>query len=287
MSGQTIARAPGKPDCITARFTYAEKRNIKKTKIQKTKKEVKIMLKKQENKFTMYNAVNTFLSENEEIISSIPELKESQIAFSEKCRELFRKDELKRNATAGKAITKLRARNIAISNCMSVSAALFSLAKKKNDEELAAMSDIPRSRLEVMRDTEISEILESVYQLAYSRLDVLEPFGINAAKLENFRQSKDRFSEAFGRSQTGVVKRKGANHSINDLFKQADDILVRIDKYVKGMSNDNTEFVRHYEDLRVIRNLGIRHNKNSRNLQTQGQQQTGPLSEPPPENSGS
>lgn len=245
------------------------------------------MLKKQENKFTMYNAVNTFLSENEEIISSIPELNENSIAFSEKCRELIQKDELKRNATAGKAITKLRARNTAISNCMAVSAALFAYAKKNYDEELAVISDIPRSRLEVMRDTEISEIFESVYQMAFTRLGVLESFGINSSKLENFKQAKDRYSEAFGRSQTGVVKRKGAKQSISELFNQTDDILVRIDKFVKGMNVENPEFVRHYEDLRVIRNLGVRHNKSSRKLQTQGQQQSGPPSEPPPENSGS
>ncbi|MBK8552702.1 MAG: hypothetical protein IPL53_17195 [Ignavibacteria bacterium] len=72
------------------------------------------MNKRQENKFTMYNAVNRFLEENSLTTGSIPELRENQIAFTAKCDEIKQIDDRKKTVAIGKTLSKLQARDYSL-----------------------------------------------------------------------------------------------------------------------------------------------------------------------------
>lgn len=219
------------------------------------------MNKQQENRFTMYNAVNKYLGENPETTGTIQAFNENCNAFSEKCIEIKLKDDTKKTVAVGKTISKLNARESAITRCLLISAGLFAYAKKTNNDELAELSDIQRSRLEMMRDTELIETLESVYELAKARSAEGVTYGFGETELESYRLIIQKYDDAFGRSQTGMLKRKVAVKSLVELFSEAGAILEVIDKYVHGMRETHSDFAAHYNDARVIRHLGLRHRK--------------------------
>lgn len=219
------------------------------------------MRKQHENKFTMYHSVSALLEQNSEIVNANAGLTNKTIEFDSKCKEIKEFEEVRRTATTGRAVAKMRAKNKAITGCFAVTAGIFALANSSKDAELEEISDLQRSRLLLMRDTELIEVLESVHAMALARLDQLETHGVTSASLESYKQTVEAYSKAFGRSQTGTSNRKFATTNIPQLFREGDTILHQIDKYVDGLREDEKEFVSKYFSARVIRKLGIRHIK--------------------------
>jgi len=219
------------------------------------------MRKTQENKFTMYVTVDTFLNENQSIVSGIPELNESYNKFKMMNAAIKGKDDEKKNVMKGKAVSKLRARNNVISASRKISAGLFAYAFNIKDDELAALSNVKKSDLDVMRDTELVEALEGLREIARTRLDVLEPYGVTQAKFDAFSDKIAVFDGTVGRTGTGMVRKKGATKSLKIFFKEGDELLDVIDKYINGLNDEHPEFVRNYNDSRLMKNLGVRHRK--------------------------
>ncbi|MBK8552701.1 MAG: hypothetical protein IPL53_17190 [Ignavibacteria bacterium] len=108
----------------------------------------------------------------------------------------------------------------------------------------------------MMRDAELIETLESVYNIAKARSDEGGPFGFGEADLESYHLVIEAYDRAFGLSQMGTLKRKVAVKTLPQLFNEADGILEVIDKYVAGMRNTNPDFVNYYNDSRVIKISG-------------------------------
>lgn len=251
------------------------------------------MLKRQENKFTMYKSINAFLDENREKVGSIVELANSYTAFNSKCEDIKAKNETKRTVSQGKATSKLKMRKRAIDASVGIAAGLFTLGKKNDDDELSAISDIPRSELEGMRDSELLEVLETLGSMAEARSEQLTSHGITTDKLESYKRAIGSYNDAFGKRVTGVTKRKIAGASIEIHFAEADEILINIDKLISGMQNEDPEFVRQYKDLRVIKHLGLRHRDDEEETtpdtgeQLPAVQNTGPVQTNSPPETGS
>lgn len=222
------------------------------------------MKKRHENKFKMYNSVKTLLLESSDKVNSIRELNELSRIFERKCGELNANETTRKNVLKGKAVTKNKAREEAIIGCIAVAAALYSLGKRTHDHELIALSDIEKSTLDRSRDIELQNTFEKFYDHAEERIFQLPDFGVGLAELEEYLDLIDRFSRTFGKSQMGAVKRKVAGKKQHSLFNEADDILKRIDKYIRGMTFKEKEFVDHYFDARKIRHFGIRHKRDLR-----------------------
>lgn len=219
------------------------------------------MRKRQENKFAMYNTTDSYLSESQVIVESINELNAHHQDFKAKLTAIKSKNDEKKNAIMGKAVSKLMARDNVIKSSIKVSAGLYAYAKRSRNIELAEISNVHRSDLGKMRDTELVDGLEALRDLAYSYIRSLETFGVTAAKFDEFKNKITEYDIAVGRSQTGMVRRKGAGKSLTILFTEADDVLVTLDKLVNGLNDEHPEFVRMYNDARLINNLGIRHRK--------------------------
>lgn len=219
------------------------------------------MKKQHENKFTMYSAVNSILDEHRDLVSSKRGFEKSANEFNLKCAAIKSKAGQRRNSTAGKKDSKKRKKNAAVTGCLSVCAPVYSLASDMKDDELTSKIHFYRSHLEKMRDTELIEVLDSVYEIAKTKLDQLEPHGLDAAMLEDYKSRVASYSGAFSKSQAGVRSRMEANKSIPELFGEADAILLKLDKYVDGMTDEQPEFVKQYRGSRLIYKLGIRHEK--------------------------
>lgn len=219
-----------------------------------------VMRKKQENRFTMIKAVRTYLSEKQDIVSEISELVNSKAILDEIHDNLKAKEQEKNNSFAGKAAAKLAMKEALIKSSRSVSAALFAYAKKTGNIVISELTDIPKSSLELMRDTMLVEAMEGLKNLAVPVIGELGPYGISQEKLDAFTEKINDYDKSIGDSETGRVTRKGAVKTLKLLFSETDELFEVMDKLVNGIDDKSKqEFVRGYNDARKVRNMGIRH----------------------------
>ena len=220
------------------------------------------MRKNQENRFTMIKTVRTFLEQNQDIVTNISELANVQAQLKGIYDNLKAKDKEKKNSFEGKALVKLASKERVIKSSLAVSAALFAFAKKSGNIELAGLTDITRSSLDLMRDTMLVEAMEGLRNLATANISELGPYGVTQSKLDEFTAKIEEYDDSIGKKETGMVKRKGAVKSLKLLFSEADEVFLVMDKLVNGMEEDDKQvFVRGYNDSRKIQNLGVRHRK--------------------------
>lgn len=228
------------------------------------------MRKQQENRFTMIITVITYLERFFQIVNRVPELEENLGILKTKKAEISIKDERKKTALTGKTLTKQQAKDNAVKSAMAVSGALFAYGKKITDHVIIERSSLIKSELDRMRDTELAELLESLNELATEKLNVLGPYGISEARLNLFAERIESLNKALGDKEDSGVARSGAVKSLNDLFKEADQILLSMDKLVIGLNEDEPEFVRDYNTARKVKNLGLRHRKPEEQIPDEG-----------------
>ena len=219
----------------------------------------KIMIKVQENKFTMAKGIINYLSENQQIISSIPELIQNLNQLNQKSDEIESKDTERKTIRKGKLNVKYSDKSKVTVKAFGVMGALNAYAVKSGLVELKNHTMLNRSALEKMRDTELIGRLNFIRELAQENLQALEGFGITQDKFEAFSQSVDKYENSVGQSESSKAIQKGAKKTLEELFRELDLLLSSTDRLTDGLMEENPEFVRNYRLARKIYNPGMRH----------------------------
>lgn len=219
------------------------------------------MYKNQINKFTMAINAAAFLGENEELISSLPELQNHISMLNAKCNEIEMKDTERATIRKGMRDSKLNAKYKAINKALGVSGAVYAYAMKNQNIELAEKSRIYKTNLEFMRDAELSAKLRFIKELAYEYIQDLGPFGISNEKLNQYDEVIRCFEKAISDSGSSIAIKKGNLNSIKVLFRELNDIFTATDKLVDSFLDVNPDFVNNYKIIRRIKKFGLRHRK--------------------------
>lgn len=219
------------------------------------------MLKTQENKLSMYEAVNSYLETNSGVYSGIAELMEMKGEFVLNKVKLSRKEDERINAKIGKVEEKSTARESVTMPALAISGAIFAYAKKTGDPELQKKSDITISDLDRIRDSEFPIALNSIKDLASANLSNLSGFGINEEMVTNFGSRIERYAKALGSKESSGATKKGASDSLEKLFRSGDSILESIDRMLERYREENPEFYNGYKKSRQIIYTGVRHRK--------------------------
>ncbi len=112
-----------------------------------------------------------------------------------------------------------------------------------------------------MRAQELSIKAEMIYALGTANAADLLPRGVDAARLASLRTSIDNFDKSVGMQGTGLAKQVSATKSVNDLLKEADELIhEEINGLVENLREDYPDFCVQYEAARQIKDLGTRHN---------------------------
>ena len=219
----------------------------------------KIMIKIQENKFTMAKGIINYLSENRQIISSIPELIQNLNQLNQKSDEIESKDTERKTIRKGKLNVKYSDKERVIVKTLGIAGALNAYSIKAELIELKKNSFTTRTSLSYMRDTELIGRLNFIRELAQENLQALEGFGITQDKFEAFSQSVDKYENSVGQSESSRAIQKGARKTLEELFRELDILLTSTDRLTDGLMEENPEFVRNYRLARKIYNPGMRH----------------------------
>lgn len=218
------------------------------------------MTKRQENKLTMYEGLLSLLQANSARISGAAGFPETVTELTDKIGALKAKSAEVDTVAVGKTATKESAKESLIEALMPVCNMMCVIGKKKGDEELKELGDVPESRMNYMRDTELAKYGKTIAERAAAISAELTAKGITAAMVADLAAKADGYNTAIGAKESSIVDRKGARQTLGDLFNEVDELLTdEVDRFMELLRSKEPEFYNKYFAARVVKETGVRH----------------------------
>jgi hypothetical protein len=215
------------------------------------------MTKKQENKRSMYSAVMAALETNTDAVGAVPALANAKTEFGGLIKQIDDKNIEKREASAGKMVSKDQAEEDLITSVVKVSAALVAFANRSKNADLKERAEATPSRLRQLRDTELVSRATAIQAAANEVMGSLSDYGIKAETLTDLNSKITVFDAAIKSRQSSVAERSAAGIDLADLFDNADALLKNeLDKLVELVKDSHKQFYNIYQSARVIKDLG-------------------------------
>lgn len=220
------------------------------------------LTKVQENKLTMYEGVETVFTENESIVMTLPSLVAKRIEFKGIIQSIKLKGGEKRDAIKGRAQTKYEAEDALVDAIIEIASPLYSYSRKIKNNEVMEICDITESKLRKLRDTELESRADAIQKKADELKAELADYNITAAMITDLQTKIAAYHTALGYRESGVATQAQATKTVTELIRQADEILNEdIDRLMERFRNTEPVFYGKYRSARVIKDLGIRHEK--------------------------
>lgn len=217
------------------------------------------MIKNQKNKYTMYEAVTAYLSENNSKYSENEEFIDHLNSFRTAVTEIAIMEDERSKSITGKTRNKIISRNTVTDEALAVAGAIYAYAKKSGNVSLMESVNQNKSRLNKFRENVLVIELNFIKDKAMENSQALERYGITLQKIEQFKDNITAFSNAIGARAVGGAAKTSATKTLFTRFKEAGDVLDSIDKLMEIYRVSNNEFYQGYKSARVIWDLGIRH----------------------------
>jgi hypothetical protein len=137
-----------------------------------------------------------------------------------------------------------------------IASPIFAWALETGNNEVKELTNIRKSYLTHVRDTELIRIVESVHKIAVDNLNNLADYGVTSDKVNGLKTDIDEYYESLGMRESGAAERKSAGVSVKSLFYEADGILKnRIDRLMEVFKAGQADFYNIYRAARIIRDL--------------------------------
>lgn len=213
----------------------------------------------QENKFTMYGAVETLLDANTAKTDPITAFAPAITAFKAAKEQILIKDSERSSATAGKTESKAQAQNILINAVLPVAAAISALGAATSNPTLKSIGNLTKSKLQNFRDTQLTAEVQTIIDTALANTAALIPYGITVPTVTALTTQLAAYTPSLGSRELSVAERAAASEQVVSLFQQADAILKeQLDKLMELFRNNDPQFYSEYKNARTIYDLGRR-----------------------------
>jgi len=220
------------------------------------------MTDRQENKFTMYEAVASLLDANTAKTSSMTAFATALGNFKDTMDAISEKNIQKNTATSGKTTLKNQQQTQLIESALPIAGALYALGTATNDPRIQALGDIKKGYLSNLRDTELSDVVTNIKNLADGYAAALVPYGVTAVTIAALDTKLNSYSSALGGKESSFTTRLAAGKVLSELFDDADGILKdQLDRMMEMFAPTDQQFYQEYKSAREIKDLGHRFDK--------------------------
>jgi hypothetical protein len=215
------------------------------------------MTKSEQNKFSMYRAIESILEDFKESIDAKPMLKDSTDNFKKVLQEFMDKDNTYLNVKKGTTADKESAEEKLIEELMVKAGVLFVHARKTDNGNLKALSQVTRSGLQQLRDPELLQKAKSILENFRDNLEELKKSGMTDQSLTDLEGVVKNYEDAVNKKDSKQAEGKASRKDLKDLFSEVDDILKNdLDRLIEMVRTDNADFYNRYKAARSIKDLG-------------------------------
>ena len=218
------------------------------------------MKSSQENKLSMYFAVQKVCKANSSVWSGLPAFVTAVANFETNIGSIKDTLEAQGKNIFGVSQDKSFIKDTMIDKTLQVANAVFAYATEINDLTLRGKVDFSRSELKKTRDSFTLQNCQLVRDEANAIIGVLAPYGIVALDLTDLQNKIGAYASILAGPRTAITERKGATAEITNLFRKTDVILKgKMDKLMEKFKISTPKFYKLYFDSRIIVDLGTRH----------------------------
>lgn len=196
----------------------------------------------QSNKLNMYSAVSGFLHTFNTIVNSIVKFAETLAKFDVKVTAILASESVKQTAKDGKTEVKTNAEEELIDTIMDVTASVYNYATETANAELKALANVNYSGLEKMKDVDLGNKAQQVYDAVQPISAGLSDYGLGETDLATLLEKKEAFTASINARGASEGIKSGAGDSVVNLIKEADGLLEQMDNYVNKFITKNPEF---------------------------------------------
>lgn len=219
------------------------------------------MTDKQENKRSMYIAVQNVCNENSDVWSAMPAFTTAFNEFETILAQIDAQSQIQKGSTTGITQNKQKEEDEMIQATVEIAAAVYAYASKVGDNELRDKVNYSPSALGELRDTVLKDVCQSIHDEANNVITQLADYGKTPQDLTQLQSEIDDFTAIIAKPRTAIGTRATATTRLVELFSQADAILKnQIDKLMVTYQNSRAEFYNKYQNSRTIVDLGTRKN---------------------------
>lgn len=214
---------------------------------------------KQENKFTMYQSVTSLLDANTTKTASMSAFATALSNFKDILSTISEKNIQKETATAGKTTLKNQQQSELITSAVPIAGALYALGTATNDPRVQALGDIKKGYLSNLRDTELTDVVTNIKNLADGYAAALAAYGVTAVSITALETKLTAYSAALGGKESSFSTKVAAGRVLSDIFDDADAILKdQLDRMMEMFAPSDQQFYQEYKSAREIKDLGHR-----------------------------
>lgn len=214
------------------------------------------MIKREENKYSMYQGITQVLEDQKETIAKIPAFALSMTDFNGVLEQISDRDKKYQTISKGATAAKDEAEDKLVEAVIAVSSALYVYGRRNKNDELKAVAKITPSSLKKMRDSDLLQKAKTIHENAVANQQSLPDFGVTQADVEDLKAKVTAFEEAFGSKESKVAESKSARKELGELFDEADELLYEeLDNMIELVKDADPEFYNKYQSARVIKDL--------------------------------
>lgn len=220
------------------------------------------MTDRQENKYSMYLAVQKACNNNSSIWSGFVALANAFSDFEAIMQQIEDARLIQEGNITGVAENKQKEEDEMIDKTIEVASAVFAYASDIGDNELRVKVGYSPSKLRRSRDTILKDRCQLVHDEANNVVAALGDYGIVAADLTDLQNEINDYTDIIAMPRTAIGTRATATAQLVIFFRQGDGILKnRVDKLMEKYPKVEKVFYRSYHNARVIVDLGVRKEK--------------------------
>ena len=215
------------------------------------------MTSKQENKLSMYLAVQAVCDRNNSTWQTLQAFADAYTEFGQHVTNIQSLAQNQAVDSSGLAADKVQLRKAMAQAAVEIGSATNAYAKKVKNNDLAAKTKVSASDITGGRDTVAADIARNVHAAATANLANLGAYGVTAAKLAALKAKIDAYAASITKPRDAVSSGSTATKQLADEFDAADSVLDdQMDALVPQFSESNAKFVEDYNNARIIVDSG-------------------------------
>lgn len=218
------------------------------------------MRKKQENKLSMYLAVQKVIRDHLATWTALNGFNSAQTSFTSKIDEISNYRQVQEQNTTGLTENKWLKRQQMVERSLLVSGVIISYASEIEDRELISLVAYTETELLQCADTIARDRCLLIYNKATALGNLLSANGINNTLLTALNNSISEFTALMPKPRTASTSKSNATKKIDAAFRSADKILKeRIDLLMLHFKTSKSDFYTMYTKARMIIDHGKRY----------------------------
>jgi len=215
------------------------------------------MKNSQENKLSMYFAVQKVCSDNNGVWNGLPAFVSAFSAFEDVIQGIQDQRVIQEKDTKGVTQDKGSAEDELIDQALKVSTSVHAYATEINDNTLREKINYSPSDLKIARDTILIDMCQLIHDEANNVVTNLADYGVTPAELTDLQGKIDDYEAIVAGPRNAITDRSTATIELENLFITGDDILTnKLDKLITQFKQSDPEFTTQYANSRKIIDMG-------------------------------